>query len=269
MRPRVWLVLALASAACGAPWGPGVEPVAVGDAAPAAWSAHAAETPGALLVVWALRGADVVTCATAAREIRHVQRAYGPAVRAMAVTSGRDSALVGSFFRAERLAGLPRRHLEERQFRAETGGETAPTVYVVRDGAVVARLRADRQTLLSGRGADRAAERLRAHHLPADHGRAGRGGAGSAVPAAQPYPAGRGQPARRCRADGHRAARRRRRAAEPAAGHAVAPPPSPGINSQRRPRGAHRASGAGAEFISIQHATTSEAAPPLLLAAPT
>lgn len=155
MRLRVCLALALASSACGTPWGGGVEPLAVGDTAPAAWSAQAAETPDALVVVWALRGADVVTCATAAQEIRRVLRAYGGAVRAMAVTSGRDSALVGSFFRAERLAGLPRRHLDERQFRAETGGETAPTVYVVRDGAVVARLRADRQTLLSGRGADR------------------------------------------------------------------------------------------------------------------
>lgn len=155
MRRRVWLVLVLASAVCGTPWGPGVEPLEVGDAAPAAWSAQAVGTPGELLVVWALRGADVITCATAAREIRHVQRAYGGAVRVMAVTSGRDSSLVGSFFRAERLAGLPRRHLEERQFRAETGGETVPTVYVVRNGAVVARLRADRQTLLSGRGADR------------------------------------------------------------------------------------------------------------------
>lgn len=155
MRPRVWLALVLASTACGTPWGEGVEPLAVGDAAPAAWAAQAAETPEPLLVVWALRSADIVTCATAAQEIRHVQRAYGGAVRAMAVTSGRDSALVGSFFRAERLAGLPRRHVDERQFRAETGGETAPTVYVVRNGAVVARLRADRQTLLSGRGADR------------------------------------------------------------------------------------------------------------------
>lgn len=155
MRLHVCLALALASTACGAPWEVGLEPLAVGDPAPAAWAAHAAETPGGLLVVWALRGADVVTCATAAQEIRHVQRAYGRAVRAMAVTSGRDSALVGSFFRAERLATLPRRHLDEREFRAETGGETAPTVYVVRDGAVVARLRADRETLLTGRGADR------------------------------------------------------------------------------------------------------------------
>jgi hypothetical protein len=155
MRPRVCLALALACGACGTPWGKGVEPLAVGDAAPAAWSAPEAETPDALLVVWALRGGDMVTCATAAGEIRRVQRAYGGAVRVVAVTSGRDSAMVASFFRAERLAGLPRRHLEERRFRAETGGETAPTVYVIRDGAVVARLRADRQTLLSGRGADR------------------------------------------------------------------------------------------------------------------
>lgn len=151
MRPAV-LALALACAACGAPWGERAQPLAVGDAAPTAWSAPADD---ALTVVWALRSADVVTCATAAGEIRHVQRAYGGRVRAMAVTSGRDSALVASFFRAERLERLPRQHLSERDFRAQTGGEAAPTVYVVRDGVVVARLRADRGTLLSGRGADR------------------------------------------------------------------------------------------------------------------
>lgn len=149
------LAAALACAACGTPWGAEAEPLAVGDPAPPAWSAEAAERPQALLVVWALRSADVVACATAAREIRHVQRAYAGRVRAMAVTSGRDSALVGSFFRAERLGSLPRRHLDARAFRAETGGVQAPTVYVVRNGVVVARLGADRQTLLSGRGADR------------------------------------------------------------------------------------------------------------------
>ncbi|WP_420127211.1 hypothetical protein [Longimicrobium sp.] len=149
------VALGVACAACGTPWSAAAEPLAVGDAAPAGWSADAGTADDALLVVWALRSADVVTCATAAREIRHVQRAYAGRVRAMALTSGRDSALVGSFFRAERLARLSRRHLDEHAFQAETGGETAPTVYVVRDGVVVARLRADRQTLLAGRGADR------------------------------------------------------------------------------------------------------------------
>jgi hypothetical protein len=150
------VALALACAACGAtPWGEGRAPLAVGDAAPAAWSAAVEHRAEPLLVVWALRGADVVTCATAAQEIRHVQRAYAGRVRAMAVTPGRDSALVASFLRTERLGRLPRRHLAERELRAETGGETAPTIYVVRAGTVVARLRADRNTLLSGRGADR------------------------------------------------------------------------------------------------------------------
>ena len=150
------LALALACAACGTPWGERVKPRSVGDAAPHAWSPPPGEgAPGALTVVWALRSADVVTCATAAHEIRYIQRAYGGRVRAMAVTSGRDSALVASFFRAERLASLPRRHLSDSEFRAETGGADAPAVYVVRDGVVVARLDADRNALLSGRGADR------------------------------------------------------------------------------------------------------------------
>lgn len=156
MRRVLTLPLALACASCGAtPWGGGGKPLAVGDAAPSAWSAEAGEEAEPLLVVWALRSADVVTCATSAQEIRHVQRAYGGRVRAMAVTAGPDSALVASFLRAERLARLPRRHLSEREFKEETGGEAAPTVYVVRSGRVVALLRADRNTLLSGRGADR------------------------------------------------------------------------------------------------------------------
>lgn len=153
MTRAVLLVMALACASCGAPWGQSPEPLAVGDTAPAAWSTGNAD--GALLVVWALRGADMVTCATAAREIRHVQRAHPGKVRAMAVVAGRDSALVASFLRAERLAALSRRYLSEREMRSQTGGETAQTLYVVQDGVVVARLRADRQTLLSGRGADR------------------------------------------------------------------------------------------------------------------
>lgn len=70
------LALGLASlaGACGTPWGGAVEPLSVGDAAPAPWVAEAGEG-GGLLVVWALRSADVATCATAAQAMRHVQRA--------------------------------------------------------------------------------------------------------------------------------------------------------------------------------------------------
>jgi hypothetical protein len=153
MRPvsgLAWLLLACA--ACGTPWGPRPEPLAVGDPAPTAWGTAA---DSVLQVVWAMRSADVMSCASAAREIRHVQRAYGERVVAMALTTGSDSVLVASFLRAERLGRLPWRHLPEREFDAETGGETAPTVYVIRQGEVVARLRADRQAPLSGRGADR------------------------------------------------------------------------------------------------------------------
>jgi hypothetical protein len=106
-------------------------------------------------VVWAVHSADILSCATAAKDIRYVQRAYDGRVSAMALTSARDSAVIASFLRSERLGGLPRRHLTDREFRRETGGETTPTVYVVRNGKVVARMGVDRQTLLSGRGADR------------------------------------------------------------------------------------------------------------------
>jgi hypothetical protein len=147
--------LGLAGAACGAPWAGRTEPLAVGDPAPARWTARASDAGAPLLVVWSLRGADVVVCASAAREIRHAQAAFADRVTFMALTPAADSVLVASFLRTERLGGLPRRPLAEREFREDTGGESAPTIYVVRRGEVVARLPADRQAILSGRGADR------------------------------------------------------------------------------------------------------------------
>lgn len=164
---RVVVWMSVACAACGSPWGGAADPLQAGDPAPAAWS-QAGATRSELTVVWAFRSGDVVACATAAKDIRHVRRAHAGRVSVMALTSGRDSALIGSFLRAERLGGLPRRHVTMRAFARETGGENVPAMYVVRDGKVAARIQADRRTLLAGRDADRLEAALTALLAQAD-----------------------------------------------------------------------------------------------------
>lgn len=151
MTPRRFAVLALLVFAAGCGAGDGETGLAPGAAAPEPWSAG----PERVVVGWAVRPEQLVTCETAAHQLRVLRARFGSAVSLSMVTVDSEPALVRSFLRAQRLPELPVTFLNDDEYGITFGARAEPALFVVRAGRVQERLSADRAALLDQPGARR------------------------------------------------------------------------------------------------------------------
>ncbi len=112
--------------------------LAVGAPAPAAW----ASAPEEVLVGWAVTPEQLVTCETAAYQLRAWRARFGPALAISVVTVGSEPELVRAFLRAQRLSGVPVHMLSPREFRSTFGSPAEPMLFVVRKGRIRGRMSA-------------------------------------------------------------------------------------------------------------------------------
>jgi len=154
--------------------------LAVGATAPAAW----ASAPEEVVVGWMVTPEQLVTCETAAYQLRAWRARFGPAVAISVVTVGSEPELVRAFLRAQRLSGVPVHMLSRREFRSTFGSPAEPMLFVVREGRIRGRMSANRLSLLDP-------ARVRAFGLLVDSLRAGRN---LEAPRSSPSPISRGQP---------------------------------------------------------------------------
>jgi hypothetical protein len=119
----------------------------VGAPAPPALAARGGEEA---VVGWIVRPEQLVTCETAALQLRRVRRLSGSRVRVSVVTTQRDSMLVRQFLRRERLAGVDLVALPEPAFRGSFGAAEPPALWLAVRGRLAGRFPADRAALLDG-----------------------------------------------------------------------------------------------------------------------
>jgi hypothetical protein len=88
-----------------------------------------------VLLVWAFRPDQLLRCQNPAGPLRHVQRAFAPQVRIVALSVGGDDGLADGFLRRER---VPAQHrvISEAQAWRMLGGTSLPALLVVKDGEV-------------------------------------------------------------------------------------------------------------------------------------
>jgi hypothetical protein len=148
-RARVFLAFAVAVVGCGRVERAGAPRLAVGAPAPAPLAAHAGEEA---VVGWVVRPEQLVTCETAALQLRRVHRRFGARLGITVVTPRSDSGFVRRFLRRERPAGVEVVGLADAEFSARFGAAVPPALWLSARGRIAGRFPADRATLLDGDG---------------------------------------------------------------------------------------------------------------------
>lgn len=118
-----------------------------------------------VLVEWAIRTSDLVTCETVTPELRRVRHQYGDRVRLVAYAVDTDVRLVQSFLRKERLARVDLQPRTERAFQADYArrfgsAASAPTLLMVSQGATAQTFDATARTTSGRQGIARFAAYL-------------------------------------------------------------------------------------------------------------
>ena len=113
------------------------------DFAPAASHTRSEAATAEVQVEWVLRTRDLITCQTAAPDLRRIQHQYSGQVRVVAYAVASDTALVHSFLRRERLVHVDVRPITERVFQRDFAHrlgspEQTPTLIVLHRGGQVA-----------------------------------------------------------------------------------------------------------------------------------
>jgi hypothetical protein len=120
---------------------------ATSGALPSPWLAASGDR---VVVGWAMRPEDVVSCMTAARELRQLRAHFGDRVVVSVVVPEKGGAFVESFLRTERLQDVRVHEVDRRSFDASFGTTALPAIYVVHQGVTRLRLQADRAALTRG-----------------------------------------------------------------------------------------------------------------------
>lgn len=129
--PLAIMGLLAAAAACS----PRADGLRVGDAPPREWSDDGTGRP---VVAWVMKGDDYLGCATAAGDLRKLQRRYGDRVRVALLYVGDDPGLVAGVMRRERLSA-ELHALSASEFRKTYGEVKIPAFFVAHQGRVTAR----------------------------------------------------------------------------------------------------------------------------------
>lgn len=149
---RVVLAALLTLAAACAPDGGrregALEP---GMPAPQGWTTRTAE----LDLAWVVHESDLLSCTTAAHDLRQVLGHYGGRVRVHVLAVGSEQQLIRSFLRSERLDHVPVIRFSDREFRSAYGADPVPAVFLVRHDTIVDRVEASRAALLARGGTGR------------------------------------------------------------------------------------------------------------------
>jgi hypothetical protein len=92
---------------------------------------------GPVTLRWVFRENDLLSCRSAAAEVRRLRREFGAHLHVVAVAVDVDHPLVESFMRKERLFDLNVSYVNEGEYRRAYGGEVTPSLVMVRAGRVV------------------------------------------------------------------------------------------------------------------------------------
>lgn len=107
-----------------------------GDAAPVNALAAGGTTAAPIMVAWAMRSADCLSCRTPAPTFRHIARRFGSDVDLVVVSVGEHPELVEGYLRSERLGGVRTVHLDSMAYAREFGASRLPAVYVISGDSV-------------------------------------------------------------------------------------------------------------------------------------
>jgi hypothetical protein len=106
----------------------------IGSEVPELWS----EPVGSVVLIgWAFRTEDCLSCVTPAAAFRQIGRKYGSRVKIAALAVGEEPEVVKSFLRRERL-DVDLAHVNVATYRTLFGSSPLPAIYVAVDGVVVA-----------------------------------------------------------------------------------------------------------------------------------
>src|SRR5688572_8614 len=86
---------------------------------------------------WVFREADLLSCRTAAAELRRARREFGQQVQLAAVAVEVDRPLVESFIRKERLFNVNVTYINENEYRRVHANEASNFVELIRAGRVI------------------------------------------------------------------------------------------------------------------------------------
>jgi hypothetical protein len=169
MRAGLAALLALA-AACAPDGGRREGALEPGKPAPQEWTTRTAE----LDLAWVVHESDLLSCTTAAHDLRQVLGHYGGRVRVHILAVGGEQQLIRSFLRSERLDHVPVLHFSDREFRSTYGANPIPAIFLVRHDTIVDRVEASRAALLAGGGTGRLGEAVarQMSHAPVPAARA-------------------------------------------------------------------------------------------------
>ena len=118
--------------------------LAVGAPAPSTW----ATDPAGVLIGWAFRPEQLITCETAAYQLRAWRGRFGSAVALSVVTIDSEAELARTFLRAQRLSDVPVKALPEKEFHRAFGSLAEPMLYVIENGRIRGGMPASRPALL-------------------------------------------------------------------------------------------------------------------------
>jgi hypothetical protein len=113
-----------------------------GSPAPGNWAA----AEGVPTLVWAVTPDQLITCETAAYELRSIERLHRESIRLTIASTHANQALLREFLEKKRLAHLPVTLMSGREFHA-TFPSDAPYMVIVQDGKVLEAFRADKDAL--------------------------------------------------------------------------------------------------------------------------
>lgn len=107
----------------------------VGDRVPARWTDDGSGRP---VVIWVMKGEDYLGCATAAGDLRRLQRRYGDRIRMSLLYVGDNPDRVAGFIRRERI-DAEIGTFSPREFRRAFGRTRLPAFFVADHSRVLAR----------------------------------------------------------------------------------------------------------------------------------